>query len=182
MPRDRPRNTAQNPCEENRMRRTLFEVIAALTLTIAAILASATGVSASSVMVMQAFARASATPAATAAAAYVSVMNHGAEADRLIAVSSPAARTAEVHKSEEVDGVMKMAPAGALELPLHGTLEMKPGGYHIMLMGLAAPLRKGDEIEITLRFEKAGDVTVRVPVGGVAAGGHDHGAGASGGG
>ena len=47
---------------------------------------------------------------------------------------------------------------------------MKPGGYHIMLMGLDAPLKEGDEIELTLTFEKAGDVKVKVPVGGVAAG------------
>ena len=58
---------------------------------------------------------------------------------------------------------------------------MKPGGYHIMLMGLVKPLKKGDEIEITLTFEKAGAVTVKVPVGGVAQGGHDHGAEGSGG-
>lgn len=51
---------------------------------------------------------------------------------------------------------MKMAPAGPVEIPMHDTLEMKPGGYHIMLMGLAKPLNKGEEIEITLTFEKAG--------------------------
>jgi copper(I)-binding protein len=76
---------------------------------------------------------------------------------------------------------MKMALAGPLEIPVHGTLEMKPGGYHIMLMGLVKPLKKGDEIEITLTFEKAGAVVVKVPVGDVAQGGHDHGTGDSGG-
>ena len=158
------------------MRRRFLELATAISLTLAAILASADGVSASSVMIMQAFARASATPTASSAAAYVSLMNHGAEADRLLSVSTPAARSAEIHKTEMVDGVMKMAPAGPLALPMHGTLEMKPGGYHIMLMGLVGPLKKGDEIEITLTFEKAGEVKVKVPVGGVAAGGHDHGA------
>ena len=153
------------------MRRTLLEIAAALSLTLAAIFASVGGASASSIMVMQAFARASATPTATSGAAYVSLMNHGADADRLISAATPAARTAEIHKSEVVDGVMKMAPAGPLDLPMHGMLEMKPGGYHIMLMGLEKPLKKGEEIEITLTFEKAGEVKVKVPVGGVAQGG-----------
>lgn len=71
---------------------------------------------------------------------------------------------------------MKMLAAGPVDIPQGGTLEMKPGGYHIMLMGLAQPLKKGEEIEITLTFEKAGDLKVKVPVGEVAAGGHDHGA------
>jgi copper(I)-binding protein len=127
-------------------------------------------------MVMKAFARASATPTAKTGAAYVSLMNHAQEADRLVGASSPAAKSAEIHKTEEADGVFKMMPAGPLELGPMATLEMKPGGYHIMLMGLAQPLKKGDEIEVTLTFEKAGDLKVKVPVGEVAAGGHDHGA------
>lgn len=164
------------------MRRILLEVTAALSLTLAAIFTSVNGASASSVMIMQAYARASATPTATSGAAYVSLMNHSAEADLLVSASTPAAKVAEIHKSEEVDGVMKMAPAGPIEVPMHGTLEMKPGGYHIMLMGLSQPLKKGDEIEITLTFEKAGEVKVKVPVGGVAQGGMDHDMGGSGGG
>jgi hypothetical protein len=163
------------------MRRTVLEVIAALSLTLAAYFTSASGVSASSVMVIEAFARASATPAAKAGAAYVSLMNHASEADRLVSAQTPAAATAEIHMTEIVDGVMKMKEAGALEIPPMGTLEMKPGGYHIMLMGLKAPLKKGEEIEITLTFEKAGAVKVKMPVGEVAQGGHDHGTEPSGG-
>ena len=161
------------------MRRTLLEISAAISLTLAAILTSVGGASASSVMVTGAYARASATPMAAAGAAYVSVMNHGTEPDRLISAASPSAKSAEIHTSEEVDGVMKMAEAGPLDIPVHGTLEMKPGGYHIMLMGLVKPLKKGEEIEITLSFEKAGNVVVKVPVGDVAQGAHDHGAGGS---
>ena len=158
------------------MRRTVLEVFAAISLTLAAIISSATGVNASSVMVTQAFARASATPTAQTGAAYVSVMNHASEADRLISAASPAAKSAEIHMTEMVDGVMKMKAAGPLDIPAMGTLEMKPGGYHLMLMGLTKPLKKGEEIEVTLTFEKAGEVKVSVPVGEVAASGHDHGA------
>ena len=156
------------------MRRTLLEVLAAISLTLAAIITSAGGVSASSVMITEAFARASATPTAGAGAAYISLMNHGAEADTLLSAATPAAETVEIHTTETVDGVMKMRAAGPLEIPAMGTLAMKPGGYHLMLMGLKAPLAKGSEIEITLTFAKAGDVKVTVPVGEVAAGGHDH--------
>lgn len=156
------------------MRRILLDLSAAISLTLAAILTSASGASASSVMVTEAFARASTTPMTTSGAAYVSLINHGTEADRLVSASTPAARTAEIHKSEVVGGIMRMATAGVLEIPVNGTLAMKPGGYHIMLIGLVKPLKTGDEIEITLSFEKAGAVTVKVPVGGVAEGGHDH--------
>lgn len=149
-------------------------LIAALLLGLAS--ASPAMADTSHFMVMQAFARASATPTAKTGAAYVSLMNHANEGDRLVAVSSPVAKSAEIHKTEEADGVVKMMPAGPLEIGPMGTLEMKPGGYHIMLMGLAQPLKKGEEIEITLTFEKAGNLTLKLPVGEVAAGGHDHGA------
>jgi copper(I)-binding protein len=151
------------------MRRTLTALVAAISFTLAATLALAPGASASNVMITKAYARASATPTTEAGAAYVSLMAHG-EADRLLGVSSPAAKMAALHKTVEVDGVMKMEHVDALEIPANGMLEMKPGGYHIMLMGLAQPLKEGDEIEITLTFEKAGEVKVKARVGGVAAG------------
>jgi len=155
------------------MRKNLVEFAVAIALTLAAILALAPGANASSVMIMKAYARASTMPTAQTGAAYVSLMNHGAD-DKLVSVSTPAAKSAELHKSEVVDGVMKMEPVGALDVPQNGMIEMKPGGYHIMLMGLAKPLAKGEEIELTLTFEKAGEVKVKVPVGGVASGGMDH--------
>ena len=151
------------------MPKRLTHLAAAITLALSAILALAPGASASSVMVMKAYARASATPTAETGAAYVSLMVHG-EADRLVSVSTPAAKMAGLHKTVEADGVMKMEHADAIEVPANGMLEMKPGGYHIMLMGLARPLKEGDEIELTLTFEKAGEVKVKAKVGGVAAG------------
>ncbi|MCA3555256.1 copper chaperone PCu(A)C [Aestuariivirga sp.] len=149
------------------MRKVLIEVATAIALTLSAILALATGAHASSVMVMQAYARASATPTAETGAAYVSLMLHG-EADRLIAVSTPAAKMAGLHKTVEAEGVMKMEHVDGIGIPAHGMLEMKPGGYHIMLMGLTQPLKEGGEIELTLTFEKAGEVRVKAKVGGVA--------------
>lgn len=167
--------------EECPMRRILLEFAAAIALTLGATIALAGGANASDIMVMNAFARASATPVAKSGAAYVSIMNHGSAADRLVAISTPAAMSADVHKTETVDGVMKMEATGPLDIPAGGMVEMAPGGYHIMLMGLSAPLKQGETLDLTFTFEKAGDVKVNVPVGSVADTGHDHASGSSGG-
>ena len=151
------------------MRKSLTLFAAAIVLSLAAMLALAPGASASGVMITKAYARASATPTAEAGAAYVSLMVHG-DADRLVAVSSPVAKMAGLHETKQVDGVMKMEHVDGIDIPANGKLVMKPGGYHIMLMGLNQPLKEGDEIELTLTFEKAGEVKVKAKVGGVAAG------------
>lgn len=181
MPRNSRLGTAAKPNQFAEMRRILLELIAAVALTLAAILASVTSVIAGEIMVTEAFARASASPTAATGAAYVSVMNHGAEADRLIAVESPFGM-AMLHRSVQENGVAKMEMLDAAEIPAMGTLEMKPGGLHIMLTGLKAPLKKGETMTLTLTFEKAGKLDVTVPVGGVAEMGHDHAGGTSSGG
>lgn len=164
------------------MNNRLAGVLAVLALVLAGMLAPPAAL-AGDMMVTQAFARASATPGAAAGAAYITLMNHGA-ADRLTGARSPASKTVEIHTSETIDSVTKMTTAVSIDIPMHGMLEMKPGGYHLMLMGLTAPLVKDQAIEITLVFERAGELTVTVPVGAVAAGtdGHDHGSGADSGG
>lgn len=109
-------------------------------------------------------------------AAYVSVHN-GGPADRLIGASSPAAASVSVHDSQNSNGVMRMRAAGAVPVAAGGMITMKPGGLHIMLSGLKAPLRPGTKLSVTLRFEKAGLVQASLPVlppgaQGPAAGGH----------
>ena len=151
------------------MRKSLIQIAAAISLTLAAILALTGGANASSVMVSKAYARASATAGAETGAAYVVLMVHG-EDDRLVGASTPAAKMAALHKTVNVDGVMKMEHVDGIDIPANAMLQMKPGGYHIMLMGLTQPLKEGDEIVLTLKFEKAGDVEVKAKVGGVAAG------------
>ncbi len=123
---------------------------------------------ASDVMVMGAFARASAVSTATSGVAYITLMNHGAVADRLISVSTPAASMAMLHESVEEGGVASMKEMPGLEIPPGGSVEMKPGGLHIMLMGLTAPLKKGDSLKLTLTFERAGNVNVDAKIGDVA--------------
>ena len=99
-------------------------------------------------------------------AAYLTIENAGSEPDRLVSASSPAAKTVEIHEMQEVDGAMRMRPlAGGLAIPASGTVALEPGGYHVMLIGLVEDLTEGDIYDLTLTFERAGDVTVQVPVG-----------------
>ncbi len=148
------------------MHKLIIEFAAAIALTLTAILTLTTGVNASDLVVNGAFARASPTPVATTGAVYLTITTH--EADRLTAIFTPAAATARLHESKDVNGVMKMEMLEALDIAPGQPATLKPGGMHIMLMGLKAPLKKGETIPLELTFEKAGTVQVLVPVGGVA--------------
>ncbi len=96
-------------------------------------------------------------------AGYLKLANKG-PVDRLVAASSPAAGTVEIHSMSMEGDVMKMRQVDAIELATGQTVELKPGGYHLMLMGLKAPLKVGDKFPLTLKFEKSGEVVVRVHV------------------
>lgn len=150
------------------MRKLVLEVLAATALTIGSILASTPGVLANDVMVKGAFARASAVPTAKAGAVYMTLSNKAAAPDKLLQITTQSAASAGVHESAEKDGVATMRPVETLEIPAGGSVELKPGGYHIMLMGLKAPLKKGEMIMLQLKFERAGRVDVMAHVGDVA--------------
>jgi periplasmic copper chaperone A len=98
----------------------------------------------------------------------------------LIGVASPAAEIAEVHEMKMDGDIMRMRMAQRIELKAGEPLELKPGGYHLMLMSLTAPIQAGQEIELSLQFEKADGSKIEMPVkalaGQNAAGGghHDH--------
>jgi copper(I)-binding protein len=102
-------------------------------------------------------------------AAYLTIRNSGDRPERLIGVAAPAAGHTEVHGMAHEDGVMKMRPAGPLEIPAGGEVELAPGGLHIMLMHLNAPLEEGGTLPLTLIFESAGEVTVEAPIAGIGA-------------
>ena len=85
-------------------------------------------------------------------------------ADRLVSVSSPVAKKAELHTMEMSGMVMKMRPLAGLDLPAGQPVTLKPSGDHIMLMGLNGPLREGQSFPLTLTFEKAGTREVTVAV------------------
>lgn len=106
-----------------------------------------------------------ATPGAiTTGAVYLSVTATGAAPDRLVAAATPRAAKAELH-TQIMDGdVMKMRALSAIEINPGEPTMLKPGGMHIMLVGLTAPLREKDRFPLTLTFEKAGKVEVEVLV------------------
>lgn len=104
-------------------------------------------------------------PMGGTSAVYMTIANAGGAADRLVAASTDAAATVELHESKLVDNVMQMAPVpGGIEVPAGGTAELKPGGLHIMLIGLTRDLNAGDTLRLTLTFERAGTITVDAPV------------------
>jgi copper(I)-binding protein len=104
-------------------------------------------------------------PGQPSGGAFLSIENKGKEADKLIGVSTPAAKSAEIHTMAMDGNVMKMREVGEIALPPASTVDMTPGhGYHIMLMGLAQPLKAGDKFPLTLTFQKAGKVEVSVHV------------------
>jgi copper(I)-binding protein len=114
------------------------------------------------------WARASA-PAARTGAAFLSVRNEGDAPDRLVAAETPVAERAELHAHLEENGIMRMRHIPAIDVPAHATVDLEPGGFHVMLLGLHAPLVEGETFPITLTFEKSGPVRIVVPVRGVAA-------------
>jgi periplasmic copper chaperone A len=125
------------------------------------------------IRVDHAWSRASAGPASTGVA-YFTVTNDGPP-DRLVGTSTPIAATAELHETIRDNGVMKMRPVGALALTPGKPLTLSPGGYHVMLTGLKAPLKPNADFPLTLTFEHAPPITVTVKVEAVGAQSHmDH--------
>ena len=97
-------------------------------------------------------------------AVYVTISNHGSEADALLSASTDVATTVELHETVKQDGKMVMRPLPRFDVPAGGKLEMKPGSYHIMLLGLKQDLKPGETVNVGLSFEKAGQMSVEAPV------------------
>jgi periplasmic copper chaperone A len=94
---------------------------------------------------------------------YLKLTNTGT-ADRLISVSSEVSDSVELHTMSMEGAVMRMRQVQGIDLPAGQTVELKPGGLHIMFMGLKAPLKEGSKFPVKLKFEKAGEVVVQVKV------------------
>lgn len=137
------------------------------------------GAAQAEITVSNPFSRASA-PAAKAGAAFLTLAID-AGSDTLLGASSPVADKVELHTHLMENGIARMRPVeGGLPVTAGTPVELKPGGLHIMLIGLKGPLKQGDSFPLTLKFEKAGEVAVTVPVQGPGAMapmmGQDHGA------
>jgi periplasmic copper chaperone A len=115
-----------------------------------------------SIHIVDAWARAT-PPGVENGAVYCKIQNHGG-ADRLLGARSSAARTAEIHESVARNGVVQMRRVDSLPLDTDASIELAPGGTHVMLVGLAAPLVAGAKVELTLVFATAGALSVEVPV------------------
>ena len=150
-----------------------------LVLVVAASLALLAGCSGSAsspaspaagITVTDAWARSS-SATASAGAAYATITNAGSAADALIGASSPAAATVELHETVVMGspdasggGMIGMQPVARVEIPAGGSLQLKPGSYHVMLIGLVKDLKAGDTIDLTLKFERAGAISVKAQV------------------
>jgi copper(I)-binding protein len=146
------------------LRRHLLLAPAAV-LLLRAPLAGAQGTGTGAITVEQAWARPTSAGMPNGAA-YLVVRNAGSSADRLVAATSEVAERAELHNHTiDAQGVAMMRPVEAIEVPAGGQAELKPGGFHLMLLGLHAPLAAGASFPLRLRFAEAGEVEVMVGVG-----------------
>lgn len=103
-------------------------------------------------------------PTSKMSAAYLVINNASNDADHLVSAESNVAKNVELHNVRSKDGMMEMYQVKSIGIPAKGMQTLKPGAYHVMLIGLNHPLKVGDEVELTLNFMHAGAVTVKAPV------------------
>ncbi|WP_448581801.1 copper chaperone PCu(A)C [Thermaurantiacus sp.] len=165
------------------MRSTIFSRNLGLAAFAAAIVLLAAALAGGSGLVVPAMAQASAPkvagawlrlPAASGrpAAGYFELS--ATPGDALVAASSPRAGRIELHSMTSVDGVMRMRAESQFEVPSSGRLSFAPGGNHLMLFDLAAGLKPGDRVPVTLRFASGAEVTVNAEARAPATSGHQH--------
>lgn len=98
-------------------------------------------------------------------AAYVILQNGTSTDVELIGASSDVAQAVELHLSQmKADGTMEMIQQQSIAIPAGGEMELKPGSYHVMLIGLKQELKAGDEITLTLKFKNHQDIILKIPV------------------
>lgn len=141
------------------MTRTAFVIAAALALSLA-MPAQAEDVTLGPLKISTPWARA--TPkGASVGGGYMKITNTGTTPDRLVGGASEVSQRFELHEMKMDNGVMKMRMlANGLEIKPGQTVELNPGGFHVMLIGLNKPLKKGEHFKATLQFEKAGKIDV----------------------
>jgi copper(I)-binding protein len=99
------------------------------------------------------------------AAAFMTLMNKGEASERLIGIHADVANAVEIHESIIENDVMKMQQVeGGIEIPAGEDVQIKPGGYHVMFIGLTKDIKEGDSYPLKLQFEKSGEVEVEVQV------------------
>jgi copper(I)-binding protein len=99
------------------------------------------------------------------AAGYMTIRNASKAPDKLLSVTSPAAEKVETHVTVKDGDIFRMREVKGYDVPAGGAFELKPGGAHLMLVNVRAPLKEGDKVPLTLRFERAGEVKTELNVG-----------------
>ena len=108
-------------------------------------------------------------------AVFMDITNNMPKAVRLISVSTDASQSAELHTHKHEDGMMKMVQIDSIEVPAEGSVSLKPGGLHIMLMDVKKPIKAGDKVNLTLKFSDGRIVDViDIPVKNLETSGHAH--------
>jgi copper(I)-binding protein len=97
-------------------------------------------------------------------AVFMVIRNEGRDPDRLVAAATEVAQVVELHQTKMEGGVMRMNQVPAIEVPAGGRVELKPGDYHVMLIGVRRELKLGDRFPVRLQFEKSGSLTVEAEV------------------
>jgi copper(I)-binding protein len=97
-------------------------------------------------------------------AAYLTIVNGSATPDALVSATADAAASVELHETRNMAGMVMMEPVAKIILVPGERQALQPGGYHLMLIGLARALAPGETVSLTLRFERAGPVTVQARV------------------
>jgi periplasmic copper chaperone A len=152
------------------MKRIMFALCSAAVLAlVSAAPLRAEEVKAGNLVITQAWSRA--TPGgAKIGGGYLTIANQGSTPDRLIGGSAEIAANVQIHEMSMKNGVMTMRPLEqGLVIEPGKTVKLSPGGLHLMLLDLTAPLKQGERVPVTLEFEKAGKVSVVFDVGGIGA-------------
>ena len=113
-------------------------------------------------------------PGASVGGGYLAVRNTDPTPDRLIGATSPFAERVEMHVSTADADIMRMRQQDSLAIPANGRLELKPGAAHLMFVGLKQAFKEGAAVPLTLRFERAGEINIVLPVQRLGARGHAH--------
>jgi copper(I)-binding protein len=128
---------------------------------------------ASTIVVDQPFSRATPKGAMTGAA-YMTLINNGTSADRLVGATTPVAGKVQFHKETEDNGVSRMREVHSVDLEAGAKIVFKPGDMHMMIVGLREPLVQGQTFPLALQFEKAGNIEVTIPIESIGAMLHDN--------
>ncbi len=151
------------------MRRSVFQTLLVLCLFTTTVTAEQASVSVSDAWVREA------PPTARVMAGYMILHNSANNTQSLVQVNSPQFDHVEIHDIVMQEGVARMVKQERLVIPAAGSVELKPGSYHLMLMQPQRPLKAGDSVELILGFDQGKALTVQVPVkkGGTEMG-HEH--------